>query len=107
MWGFRLTALGIWVVLSGMTKRSVAISVKIPAGILERIPPAGQGRSVFIVSAIAEKLARKKPAVWKPSTARGRRLAALIEKGKRERGPDLTPEELEAEIRARRGGLQW
>ena len=90
-----------------MTKRrSVAISVKIPAAILERIPSAGQGRSGFIVSAIAEKLARKKPNAWKPSTARGRKLAALLEKGMRERGADLTSVELEAEIRARRGGLQ-
>ena len=95
------------VVLSGMTKSSVAVSVKIPARILEHIPPAGQGRSGFIIQAIEEKLARKRPAAWKPTTARGRRLAALLERGKRERGPDLTFEELEAEIRARRGGLQW
>jgi hypothetical protein len=41
-----------------MTKSSVAVSVKIPARILERIPPPGQGRSGFIVQAIEEKLAR-------------------------------------------------
>lgn len=95
------------VVLFGVTKSSIAVSVKIPARILERIPPAGQGRSGFIVRAIEEKLARKPPAPWKPATARGRRLAALLEKGKRERGPDLTLDEMEAEIRARRGGLKW
>jgi hypothetical protein len=90
-----------------MTKSSVAVSVKIPARILERIPPPGQGRSGFIIQAIEEKLERKQPAEWKPTTARGRRLASLLERGKRERGPDLTLKELEAEIRARRGGLEW
>ena len=89
-----------------MTKASVTVSVKIPARILERIPSPGQGRSGFIVRAIEEKLTRKESAPWKPSTARGRRLAALLAKGKRERGPDLTLEELEAEIRARRGGVE-
>jgi hypothetical protein len=59
------------------------------------------------VEAIEEKLARTLPRHWKPSTTRGRKLAALLEKGKRERGPDLTLEELELEIRARRGGLAW
>jgi hypothetical protein len=90
-----------------MTKPAVAVSVKIPARVLERIPPPGQGRSGFIVRAIEENLARKRPAAWQPTTARGRKLAALLEKGKRERGRDLTLEELEAEIRARRGGVQW
>ena len=89
-----------------MTRSSVAISVKVPARILERMPPAGQGRSGFVVRAIEEKLARKKCAPWKPTTARGRELAALLERGKRERGPDLTLEELDAELRARRGGLR-
>jgi hypothetical protein len=90
-----------------MTKSSVTVSVKIPARILEHIPPAGHGRSGFIVQAIEEKLARKQTAPWKPTTARGRRLAALLEKGKHERGPDLTVEELEAELRERRGGVRW
>jgi len=90
-----------------MTKPSVTVSIKIPARVLELIPPPGHGRSGFIVRAIEEKLARKKTAPWKPTTARGRRLAALLEKGKHERGPDLTLEQLEAELRERRGGLQW
>ena len=89
------------------TPSSVTVSVKIPAVVLERIPPAGHGRSRFILAAIEEKLARKKPTAWKPTTARGRRLAALLEKGKRERGRDLTIQEFEAELRERRGGLQW
>ena len=95
------------VVLLGMTKTSVAVSVKIPLRILDRIPPAGHGRSGFIVLALEEKLARKVPAPWKPATARGRKLAALLEKGKHERGADLTQEEFEAELLARRGGVQW
>ncbi len=88
-----------------MTKPSVTVSVKIPTRILDQIPPAGHGRSGFIVRAIEEKLARKSPAPWKPATARGRKLAALLEKGKRERGADLTQEEFEAELSARRGGV--
>ncbi len=88
-----------------MAKSSVTVSVKIPTRILERIPPAGNGRSGFILRAIEEKLARKKLPAWKPTTVRGRRLATLLEKGKRERGPDLTVEELAAELRARRGGV--
>ena len=95
------------VVPFGMTKSSVAVSVKIPARILEHIPPPGHGRSGFIVRAIEEKLGRKTTLPWKPTTARGRKLAALLEKGKTERGRDLTVAELEAELRERRGGVQW
>lgn len=95
------------VILLGMTKSSITVSIKIPARILDQIPPPGHGRSRFIVSAIEEKLAQKKPLTWTPTTARGRRLAALVEKGKDERGPDLTVAELEAELRERRGGLSW
>jgi hypothetical protein len=90
-----------------MTKRSVAVTIKIPVPILDRIPSAGHGRSGFIVRAIEEKLARKQTPRWQPATARGRKLAALLEKGKHERGPDLTDEEFEAELLARRGGVQW
>jgi hypothetical protein len=90
-----------------MTKPSVGVTVKIPARILDRIPRPGQGRSGFILRAIEEKLARKKPELWEPTTARGRKLAALLARGKRERGPDLNPEEFENELRDRRGGVQW
>jgi hypothetical protein len=58
------------------------------------------------VEAIEEKLARTRLRHLKPSTARGRKLATLLAKGKRERGPDLTLEELEAELQAGRGGLR-
>ena len=97
----------VLVVLFGMTKSSVTVSIKIPARILEQIPPPGHGRSGFIVRAIEEKLAQKTAVPWKPTTPRGRKLAALLEKGKAERGPDLTVAELEAELRARRGGVPW
>jgi len=50
-------------------------------------------------------MATKKPEQWKPRTPRGRKLAALLKKGEYERGRDLTFEELEAEIRERRGGI--
>ena len=43
------------VILFGMTKSSVTVSVKIPARILEHIPAPGR-RSGFIVRAIKEKL---------------------------------------------------
>lgn len=95
------------VALCGMTKPSVTVSVKVPQRILERIPAPGHGRSGFIVQAIEEKLSRKPSAPWKPTTARGRKLATLLEKGKHERGPDLTLEQLEAELRERRGGIRW
>jgi hypothetical protein len=53
-----------------MTKPTT-VSVKIPARILEKIPAPGNGRSRFIVNAIEEKIARRKPASGKPKTARG------------------------------------
>jgi len=88
----------------GMTTAHTAIvSVKIPARILEQIPSAGRGRSGFIVQAIEEKISRRKPAPWRPRTERGRRLAALLEKGRTERGPLLTNDEVEQELRERRG----
>ena len=102
-----MTSHALIVVRFGMTKPSVTVSVKIPARVLEHIPPAGHGRSGFIVRAIEEKLARKKVAPWHPATSRGHKLAALLQKGKRERGPDLTIAEFEAEVRERRGGVQW
>lgn len=86
-----------------MTNAATTVSVKIPGRILERIPAPGNGRSGFIIQAIEEKLMRQKPVDWKPSTARGRKLAALLEKGKLERGPLLSEAELENEIRERRG----
>ena len=81
---------------------NTAISVKIPTRILEQMPAPGNGRSVFIVEAIEEKLARRR-CDWKPRSARGRRMAALLAKGQKERTPLLSDEQLEQELNERRG----
>jgi hypothetical protein len=79
------------------------VSVKIPRQLLERMPKAGQGRSGFIVQALEEKLARQTPVAWKPTSKRGRRLAALLERGREERTPLLSETALRQELRERRG----
>jgi hypothetical protein len=85
-----------------MTTKTI-VSVKIPSRILEQIPPAGHGRSGFIVQAIEEKIARRKPVQWKPKTERGRRMAALLKKGQVERSPLLSNAQVQQELRERRG----
>jgi len=90
------------VLLFGMTN-TATVSIKIPSRILEQIPAAGHGRSGFIVQAIEEKIARRKPASWKPKTERGRRMAALLKKGRAERSPLLSDAQVEHELRERRG----
>jgi metal-responsive CopG/Arc/MetJ family transcriptional regulator len=85
-----------------MTKLTT-VSVKIPARILEKIPAPGNGRSRFIVNAIEEKIARRKPASGKPKTARGRRLAVLLDQGRTERMPLLSNEQIEQDLAERRG----
>ena len=79
-----------------------AISVKIPTPILEQMPAPGNGRSVFIVNAIEEKLARRR-GDSKPRSAHGRRMAALLAKGQKERRPLLSDEQVEQELKERRG----
>ena len=91
------------VILLGMTNTATTVSVKIPARILERIPAPGNGRSRFIVSALEKAIERQRPAAWKPTTVRGRRLAKLLEAGKAERYPLLNEEEFERELKERRG----
>ena len=90
------------VLLFGMTNTTV-VSVKIPARLLEQIPPAGHGRSGFIVQAIEEKIARRKPIQWKPKTERGRQMASLLKKGRAERRPLLSDAQIEQELKERRG----
>jgi hypothetical protein len=90
------------VLLFGMTN-TTTVSVKIPERILEQIPPAGQGRSGFILQAIEEKLAMRKPVLWKPKTERGRRMAAMLKKGRAERTPLLSDAQVEQELKERRG----
>ncbi|MBM3834405.1 MAG: hypothetical protein FJ403_14270 [Verrucomicrobia bacterium] len=79
------------------------VSVKIPAHVLQRMPPAGKGRSRFIIDALEEKISRRSSPEWKPKTERGRRLAALLEKGRRERAPFLDKEGIARELAERRG----
>jgi hypothetical protein len=81
---------------------SIAISVKIPTRLQEQMPAPGNGRSVFIVKAIEEKLARRR-GDWKPRSERGKRMAALLAKGQKERTPLLSDEQLEQELHERRG----
>jgi hypothetical protein len=87
----------------GMTSTKL-VSVKLPLKIFRAMPGAHKGRSRFIISALEEKLSRRE-SEWKPTTARGRRLAALLEKGRAEREPLLDDEGIAQELRARRGGL--
>ena len=78
------------------------VSVKLPLKIFRAMPGAHQGRSRFIISALEEKLSRRE-SEWKPTTARGRRLAALLEKGRAEREPLLDAEGIARELAERRG----
>ncbi len=87
-----------------MTDKTI-VSIKIPARILEHIPPAGHGRSGFIVQAIEEKIARRKPAQWKLKTKRGRLMSKLLKKGLLERSPLLSDAGIEQELRERRGRI--
>jgi hypothetical protein len=91
------------VILFGMTNNSTLVSVKIPARILERIPTPGNGRSRFIVRALEKEIERQKPVEWKPTTKRGRMFAKILKAGEKERGPRLSEEEFERELRERRG----
>ena len=79
------------------------VSVKLPVKLFRAIPGAHKGRSSFIISAVEEKLSRQRESQWKPTTARGRRLAALLEKGRAEREPLLDAEGIARELAERRG----
>jgi hypothetical protein len=52
---------------------------------------------------LEEKLSRAKQSEWKPTTARGRRLAALLEKGRAEREPLFGDDGIARELAERRG----
>jgi len=83
---------------------TVAITVKLPVRIAERIPAAGNGRSKFIIKTLEEKVFSQKPTSWKPTTARGRRMAEIIAKGEAAGVTLLNEDEFEQELKARRGG---
>lgn len=87
----------------GMTETKI-VSVKLPMKIFRAIPGAHNGRSRFIISALEEKIQRQ-DAEWQPTTERGRRLKAILDKGAAERGEPLDAEGIARELRERRGGL--
>ena len=91
------------VILYRMTKAATTISFKAPPRILESIPASGNGRSRFIIEALEEKISRQQRAQWKPTNALGRKFAAILEKGKKERGPQMSEAEFERELSERRG----
>ena len=72
------------------------VSVKVPLKIFRALPDAHKGRSRFIISALEEKISQRREPEWQPTTARGRRMAALLEKGKAEREPLLDDEGIAA-----------
>jgi metal-responsive CopG/Arc/MetJ family transcriptional regulator len=80
------------------------ISVKLPMKIFRAIPSAHNGRSRFINSALEERIQRQE-AEWQPTTERGRRLKASLDRGAAERGEPLDDEGIARELRERRGGL--
>ncbi len=79
------------------------VSVKLPIEVLNAIPAAHEGRSGFIIAALKEKISRQSEPEWKPTTERGRRMAALLEKGRAEREPLLDAEGIARELAERRG----
>jgi len=79
------------------------VSVKVPLKIFRALPDAHNGRSRFIVAALAEKISRQNAPEWQPTTARGRRLKALLDAGAAERGEPLDAEGIAAELAERRG----
>jgi len=80
------------------------VSFKAPLKIFRALPGAHQGRSRFIISALEEKISRRE-AEWQPTTERGRRLKAILDRGAAERRPLLDDEGIAAELRERRGGI--
>jgi len=81
------------------------VSVKVPLKIFRAMPGAHKGRSRFIISALEEKVSRQREPEWQPTTERGRRLKAILDKGAAERGEPLDDEGIARELRERRGGL--
>lgn len=82
--------------------RTKLLSVKVPMRIFQALPGPHKGRSRFIVSALEEKI-RRQESEWQPTTERGRRLKAILDKGAAERQPFLSDEEVARELQERRG----
>ena len=81
-----------------------AITVKLPAATLSRIPG---NRSRFIREAVTERLDRERSHAgpWTPKTAVGRKLKSLRDKSRKQGTQPLDAEAVAAELRSRRGGL--
>jgi hypothetical protein len=86
----------------GMTSTKL-VSVKLPMKVFRAIPGAHKGRSRFIISALEEKISKRQETEWQPTTERGRRLKAILDKGRAEREPLLSDEEIARELQERRG----
>lgn len=78
------------------------VSVKVPMKIFRALPAAHKGRSRFILSALEDKI-RRRESEWQPTTERGRRLKAILDKGRSERGEPLDAEGIARELQERRG----
>ncbi|MGH7994508.1 MAG: hypothetical protein ACREDQ_13385 [Limisphaerales bacterium] len=78
------------------------ISVKVPQNIFRALPGAHKGRSRFIISALEEKINRRE-SEWQPTTERGRRFKAILEKGRAERGEPMDAAGIARELSERRG----
>jgi hypothetical protein len=85
-----------------MTK---VVSFKAPLKIFRALPGAHKGRSRFIIAALEEKISRRE-SEWQPTTERGWRLKAILDRGASERGEPLDAEGIARELRERRGGIQ-
>ena len=70
--------------------------------IFRALPGAHKGRSRFILSALEEKI-RRQESEWQPTTEHGRRLKAILDKGRAERGEPLDAEGIARELQERRG----
>jgi len=81
------------------------IRVKVPVKISRALPSDPKARSLFIVSALEEKIWRQRESEWQPTTERGRRMKFLLDAGAAERGEPLDDEGIARELRERRGSL--
>jgi hypothetical protein len=58
---------------------------------------------VFLIQSVEKKADRHEPIPFQPKTARGKRLSALLRRGKRERLPLLSDADIEKELATRKG----
>ncbi len=85
-----------------MTNTMQTVSFKLPADDFRRIP--ARNRSDFFREAVREKLAHTEKD-FTPRTAFGKKLAALRARHVASGAKLLTADEVQSEVRARRGGL--